>query len=140
MNKTKIIWPSVKEMQEMMDSGMSNVKIGKKLGVSDNAVKKFCKKNGIYKPKQMPSTKENCSNCKKEFHCEHNRKARGIFGLYCSTDCRMLAQKKRGKLYKKTQIDFDNLIESGISIRGIARLWECSHTSLLEKFKTPSKS
>lgn len=44
--KTKIIWPTKDEMEKFL-SELSMVKIGKKLGVSDVAVKKFCRKNDI---------------------------------------------------------------------------------------------
>lgn len=46
---TKIIWPSVLEMSELIWK-IPTTKIAKQLGVSDNAVGSFCKKNNIKKP------------------------------------------------------------------------------------------
>jgi hypothetical protein len=47
--KTKIVWPSADELQKMVWE-MPTVKVAKKLGVSDVAIKKRCKKFNIPKP------------------------------------------------------------------------------------------
>lgn len=47
--KTKINWPKVEEMSKLIWE-MSTSKLARKLGVSDNAVGKFCDKHGIDKP------------------------------------------------------------------------------------------
>lgn len=46
---TKIQWPSPEEMTKLIWE-MSTVQLAKKLGVSDKAVEKFCKKHDIEKP------------------------------------------------------------------------------------------
>lgn len=43
----KIVWPSIEEMKSLI-SEKSFVSIGKQLGVSDNAVRNFCKRNNIF--------------------------------------------------------------------------------------------
>lgn len=47
----KVKWPTMQCLQDLMDNGVSNIKIGKMFGVSDGAVKKWQKKYGIYKRK-----------------------------------------------------------------------------------------
>ena len=47
--KTKITWPSVKQMKKLVWE-LSALQLSKKLGVSDVAVNKFCKKHNIEKP------------------------------------------------------------------------------------------
>ena len=49
--KCKIVWPTVDEMRGMVFT-IPMMSISKKLGVSDVAVKKFCKRNGIETPKR----------------------------------------------------------------------------------------
>lgn len=47
--RTKINWPSVEEMTKLVWE-IPTVKLAEKLGVSDNAISKFCKIFGITKP------------------------------------------------------------------------------------------
>ena len=49
---TKIIWPSNEELLEMI-SKQSYLSIGRKLGVSDNAVRKHIKNQGLEVPKKL---------------------------------------------------------------------------------------
>lgn len=46
---TKIIWPTPEEIQKLVWE-MPTIHLAKQLGVSDNAIYKFCKKNGLNKP------------------------------------------------------------------------------------------
>lgn len=46
---SKIVWPSVEEMRNLVWETPSSV-LANKLGVSDTAIKKFCRKNNIEKP------------------------------------------------------------------------------------------
>jgi hypothetical protein len=46
---TKIIWPTIQDMKTMVWQIPTN-QIAKKLGVSDVAIAKFCKKHNIQKP------------------------------------------------------------------------------------------
>jgi hypothetical protein len=48
--KTKIIWPSNEDLQRLVFE-KSLLKLGSKLGVSDNAIRQHCKKNNIKLPK-----------------------------------------------------------------------------------------
>jgi Zn finger protein HypA/HybF involved in hydrogenase expression len=47
--KTKIIWPSNQKLQKLVFEN-SLLKLGNKLGVSDNAIRRHCKKNNIQLP------------------------------------------------------------------------------------------
>jgi len=48
--RRKVSWPSIDELAELLKT-KSNIAIGVQFGVSDNAVKKWAKQYGIYKPR-----------------------------------------------------------------------------------------
>lgn len=52
----KVRWPTAQCLQDLMNNGVSNVKIGKMFGVSDGSVAKWQKKYGIYKRKHKANT------------------------------------------------------------------------------------
>lgn len=83
--------PDPIEISRMLKNGESYVSLGKKYGVSDNAVKKWMVRAGLYEKSQKDSVIYVCTQCGKRGVKEYNRilNKRGELkkNLFCGNPC-----------------------------------------------------
>ena len=102
--------PSKEELQDLIDNNPMTT-VGKMFGVSDNAIKKWCKKYGItvnkkWKPKNpnpVKFLKFPCEYCEKKFDLKENvvreRIKKEKRGPFCTKDCFEKYRRAYGKGY-----------------------------------------
>ena len=93
----KVTRPTIEELLDELETS-NYCAIGRKYGVSDNAIKKWCKAYGIEKPprgywEKLASTKVTlkCPICNKEFLVIFSDKDKR---RYCSVECMAIGYSK----------------------------------------------
>ncbi len=101
--KKKMNYARRKRMFELRAQGVGYKAISIEVGISEDAVKKFCKRNHLTGPKEvialnievMEERQEICALCKRQL----KKKQRGRTRRFCSDECRKNwwnAKKERG--------------------------------------------
>lgn len=128
--------PPAKELLEALKNGESFVSLGRKYGVSDNAVRKWVRADGLEVPKvKMPSAEIECSsiNCSKIVKKEANRINRAKQN-FCSKDCRDDYVRANGPLAGVTKGEIEGMLASGMSLRAVARHFGVNHSTISKRF------
>lgn len=95
------------KIRRMRADGSSYSKISEFLGISENTVKSFCRRNGLgniaEKPMEVPEDANHCKHCGKSLVQLPKQKPK----KFCSNECRLIWwNANRDKLSKKAFYEF----------------------------------
>lgn len=127
--------PSGKKVLKMLKDGHNFCSIGRKYGVSDNAVRKWMRRDDMKPPtKNKPSRIISCDYCGKNSMKQHNR-LEAVNKSFCNRQCFHEYQRKTSKIADLGVGKFKDLRNKGMSYRDIGKMYDIDHMCVLRKFK-----
>ncbi len=135
--------PTQGQLEKWIKEKRSYESIGREFGVSGNAIKKWMKKEGLHIARIQPSFKTICSMCsrevKKEFNQRKNSHGQIKKRFFCNLNCSNSWEKAHGKLANVTLEEVLKMRKT-MSIRAIARHFNVTHKSIIQRFNLSSNS
>ena len=129
-----------REIFELRSEGLGYTEIGKRVGLSGNAVRCYCRRNGINAPgtvaklntSVMQEKNEVCLNCKRRI----TQPTKGAPRKFCSDACRRAWWKQHPEQHQKRDSAFYELVCAGcgrpFKSYGNKRRKYCSHSCYIQ--------